>query len=100
MPYLTACKDGTVLVSVHVQPKASRNAVTGLHDGCLKLSVTTPPVDGKANTAVAAFLAQILGVARRDVRLHSGQTSRRKVFQISGITMEEARGHIQSLLEK
>jgi hypothetical protein len=100
MPYLTACKDGTVLLSVHVQPKASRNAVTGLHDGCLKLSVTTPPVDGKANAAVAAFLAEILGVGRRDVRLHSGQTSRRKVFQISGTTIEEVREHIQSIFQK
>lgn len=99
MPYLTACKDGSVRVAVYVQPKASRNCVCGLHDGCLKISVTTPPVDGKANEAVAAFLAQALGVAKRDVQLHSGQTSRRKVFHISGTTREEIRGRIKSILE-
>lgn len=89
-----------MFVAVYVQPKASRNAVAGLHDGCLKIAVTTPPVDGKANAAVATFLAELLKVAKRDVRLHSGQTSRRKVFQVSGITVEEVRGLIQPILEK
>lgn len=100
MPYLTACKDGTVLVAVRVQPKASRNAVCGLYDGCLKIAVTTPPVDGKANRAVTALLADTLGVAKRDIQLNSGQTARRKVFQISGKTIEELRGYIESILEK
>lgn len=100
MPYLTACNDGSVHVAVYVQPKSSRNGVSGLHDGCLKIAVTAPPVDGKANEAVAAFLAKTLGVTKRDVQLHSGQTSRRKVFYISGTTIEEIRGHIESILEK
>lgn len=99
MPYLTAAKDGTVYLAVHVQPRASRNAVSGIYDGCLKISVTTPPVDGKANTAIAAFLSTLLGVAKRDVKLISGQTSRRKVFQITGATIEALRGHIESILE-
>lgn len=98
MPYLAISRDGLVLIRVYVQPKASRNSVIGIHDDSLKIAVTSPPVDGKANQAVAAYLAKILGVAKRDVSLNSGQSSRRKVFQISGKTMEELRGTIESIL--
>lgn len=96
--YLAEGRDGTVLIRVYVQPKASRNAVVGIHDGAVKIAVTSPPVDGKANQAVAVFLAKTLGVAKRDVTLNTGQSSRRKVFQITGKTMEEIRGHIESIL--
>jgi uncharacterized protein (TIGR00251 family) len=99
MPYLSGGPDATVLIAVHVQPKASRNAVTGIYGESLKIAVTTAPVDGKANKAVIAFLAKSLGLAKRDVELHSGQTSRRKIFRISGSTIEELRGHIESIIQ-
>ncbi len=99
MPYLTATKEGNVRITVHVQPKSSRNAVSGLYDGCLKIAVTTPPVDGKANKAVAAFLAKLFCVAKRDITLVSGQASRRKIFTIADVTIEEIRGHIEPILE-
>jgi len=98
MPYLAENRDGSVLIRVYAQPKASRNSIIGIHDDALKIAVTSPPVDGKANQAVAAYLAKVLGVAKRDVNLSSGQTSRRKVFQVSGKTMEEVRGLIESIL--
>lgn len=98
MPYLAKNRDGSLLIRVHAQPKASRNSIIGIHDDALKIAVTSPPVDGKANQAVAAYLAKVLGVAKRDVNLSSGQTSRRKVFQVSGKTMEEVRGLIESIL--
>jgi len=98
IPYLSANSDGSVMIRVYVQPKASRNSVVGIHDGCLKIAVTSPPVEGKANSAVAGYLAKLLGVAKRDISLSSGQSSRRKVFQVSGKTMEELRVHIASIL--
>jgi len=98
MSYLAENRDGSVLIRVHAQPKASRNSIIGVHDDALKIAVTSPPVDGKANQAMAAYLAKVLGVAKRDVNLSSGQASRRKVFQVSGKTMEEVRGLIESIL--
>lgn len=98
MSYLAINRDGSVLIRVYVQPKASRNSIIGIHDDALKIAVTSPPVDGKANQAVAGYLAKVLGVAKRDINLSSGQTSRRKVFQVSGKTMEEVHGLIESIL--
>lgn len=95
MAYL-AEKSGRVTILVYVQPRASRNSVVGLHDGALKVAVTSPPVDGKANAAVSAFLADICKVAKRDVSLVSGQSSRRKTFEIAGRSMEELRVCIES----
>lgn len=96
--YLSKEQGGRLLLQVYVQPKSSRNALVGIHDGALKLAVTSPPVDGKANKAVTDYLAKALGLARRDVCLQSGHTSRRKVVAISGTTMEELREHIESIL--
>lgn len=97
---LAAADGGSVTIRVHVQPRASRCSVLGLHDGCLKIAVTSPPVDGKANGAVAGFLAKILAVPRRQVILASGHSSRRKVFLVTGKSMEAIREHLESLLEK
>ncbi len=79
MPYLTISSDGTVLLRLHVQPKASKSRIVGLHDNCLKLAVAAPPVEGKANKEVVKFLAAVLGVPARDVTVKSGIQSRRKV---------------------
>lgn len=91
MECLSQRSDGTVEVLIYVQPRSSRNAIAGLHDGALKLAVTSPPVDGKANMAVMAFLADIFRIPKRDVSLLRGQSSRRKTFLIQGKSMEELR---------
>jgi hypothetical protein len=69
--------EGLVL-SVWVQPKASRNAIQGVHGEALKIALTAPPVDGAANKACIAFLAKKLGLAKSAVAIVSGQTSRNK----------------------
>ncbi len=69
--------EGLVL-SVRVQPKASRNAIRGVHENALKIALTAPPVDGAANRACIAFLAKKLGVAKSAFELLCGQTSRSK----------------------
>jgi uncharacterized protein len=98
MPYLSERKDGAVLLAVHVQPKASRSAVCGVHGSCLKIAVASPPVDGKANEAVIVLLAGLLKTAKRNISLQSGPQSRKKQFVIVGKTLEEIRGDIRSVL--
>lgn len=70
--------DGEVLLSVVVTPNAPRTACDGLHDGALRVRLAAPPVDGKANDALLAWLAAELSVPRRAVRLRRGDTARRK----------------------
>ncbi len=67
-----------LILSVRVQPKASRNAIQGVHGEALKISLTAPPVDGAANKACIAFLAKKLVLAKSAVEIVSGQTSRNK----------------------
>jgi hypothetical protein len=81
-----------VRFSVAVAPRASREAVLGVHDGALKIALTAPPVDGAANEALIAFLASALGVPKRDVRITSGQTGKRKRVEVRGVTAAAVRG--------
>ncbi len=74
-----------VVLRVHVQPGAGRSAVVGRHGDSLKLRVAAPPVDGRANAAAAALVADALGVKERDVDLVSGERSRLKRFRVVGI---------------
>lgn len=78
-----AAHDGGCLLHVVVTPNAPRTAADGLHDGCLRVRLHAPPVDGKANAALQAWLAAELGLPKRSVQLLRGQTSRRKQWAIS-----------------
>lgn len=80
-PCLTREGNGCLL-RVSVSPNARRTAVDGLHDGALRVRLAAPPVDGKANDALVAWLAAALGLPRRAVRLRHGLTSRRKQIEI------------------
>ncbi len=71
-------------VRVTISPRSSKNEVSGvMADGSLKVCVTAPPVDGKANAAIATLLAKHFGVSPACVSLKSGATSKRKVFTIN-----------------
>lgn len=84
---LELVKEGdAVVVRVRVQPKASRDAIVGEHNGALKVSVTAPPDKGKANKAVVELLARALGTAKSNVALVSGAASRDKAFAVRGVT--------------
>ena len=85
MPFVQKREDGSLLLSLYVQPRSSRNAFAGLHDNALKLRLTTPPIDGKANKAVIAFLAKTLNIPRSAVVIQSGLKNRRKQVLISGV---------------
>ena len=71
------------LLSVHVQPGARRTEVAGLHGSALKIRVAAPPVEGKANAALEAFVAERLRVARSRVRVTKGELSREKRIAVS-----------------
>ena len=86
---LRATTNGCTL-AVRVHPGARRNAITGTHDGALKISLTTPPTDGRANEALIAFLAERLRLPKARLSLVSGATSRSKVIRITGLTLVEA----------
>ena len=68
-------------VSVRVHPGARKNGVSGVHAGAVKISLTAPPVDGRANEALIAFVAEMLRIPRGRVNLVSGMTSRTKVLR-------------------
>jgi uncharacterized protein (TIGR00251 family) len=74
-----------VRISVHIQPRASRTELAGLHDGCVKIRVAAPPVDGAANAAIIEFVAGLLGIAKSRIRVVGGAASRRKVIEIDDV---------------
>jgi hypothetical protein len=80
-----------VRVSVHVQPRATRSEIVGLHGAALKVRLQAPPVDGAANEALVALLAERLGVARRSVRVVAGLSSRAKTIEVDGTTEDAVR---------
>jgi uncharacterized protein (TIGR00251 family) len=81
-------EDGCTL-AVRVQPGARKNDISGIHAGAVKISLTTPPVDGKANEALIEFIAERLRLPRARVSLLSGTTSRLKRLRITGKSAAE-----------
>jgi uncharacterized protein len=83
-----------VTFAVKVRPRAKKNAITGELGDSLKLSLTTPPVEGRANDACIGFFANLLKLPRSSVTIASGQTSRQKVIRVMGLSAEEVRARI------
>jgi len=79
--------DGALVVDVLVQPRASRAGIGPAVGDRLRVSVTAPPVDGKANAAVIEAVADAFGVRRADVTIVRGETGRRKTLRIEGATL-------------
>ncbi len=76
--------EGSVLLTLHIQPGAKQTGFAGLHGEAMKLRLAAPPVDGKANAALCAFLAAFCAVPKAAVTLVSGETSRAKRVRIEG----------------
>jgi uncharacterized protein len=87
--WLRADGDGVIL-QLHIQPGAKKTEVVGHHGDALKIRLAAPPVDGKANAALVAFLAEKLGVGRAAIELVSGQSARAKRVRVSGIDPSSA----------
>ncbi len=87
-----------VLLALQVQPRASRDRICGLYNDRLKVAVTSPPVDNKANAYLLKYLAKVLKLSKSNVVLDSGKTSRRKVVRLLGVTADELDSILHSLL--
>jgi uncharacterized protein (TIGR00251 family) len=85
---------GAVTFAVKVHPRARKNSITGELAGALKLSLTSPPIDGRANQACIEFFAKLLKVPRSSVTIASGRSSRNKVVCVAGLTADEVRQRI------
>jgi uncharacterized protein len=79
-------RNGAVTFMVRLQPRASRDEIECEHDGALKVRVTAPPVDGRANEALRELLAERLCVAMSAVQIVVGEKSRTKRVSVAGVT--------------
>lgn len=86
------------IVPVRAQPGARKNAVVGEHAGAMKVAVTAPPDQGRANKALIEVLREALGVKRSQVELIAGETTREKRFLIRGVNREDLEGRLASLM--
>ena len=84
-----------VTFAVKVHPRARKNAITGELGDALKLSLTAPPIEGRANQACIEFFANLLEVPRSSVTIASGHTSRRKVIRVAGLSSQELRQRLK-----
>jgi uncharacterized protein (TIGR00251 family) len=82
-------RDGAVILSVRVQPRASKDELAGEMGGALKVRLRAPAVEDRANEALVEFLAQLLKRPRSAVRILSGERSRTKRIEISGVTRQQ-----------
>ncbi len=91
IPLREGSNDDGVSFAVRVQPRARRNAIVGELGDALKIALTAPPVDGRANEACVEFFAELFDVPRSSVTITSGQSSRNKVIRVMGISVAEIR---------
>lgn len=87
--------DNGVLFAVKIHPRAKKNAISGELGEALKLSLTAPPIEGRANEACIEFLAKLLKVPRSSVTIASGHTNRYKVIRVAGVSGQHVRERLQ-----
>jgi len=88
-----------VTFAVKVHPRARKNAITGTVGDALKLALTAPPVEGKANQAVIEFFADLFAIPRSSVTIASGETSRNKIVRIAGVSKPVAEQKLAGYLK-
>jgi uncharacterized protein (TIGR00251 family) len=88
-------KDGCTFL-VRVQPRSSRDQVTGTHGDALKIRLTAPPVEGKANQALQKFLAKQLGTSQADIEILTGHASRQKRVRVAGVSADAIRALLKT----
>jgi uncharacterized protein (TIGR00251 family) len=81
----------SIRITVQVKPRASRNRVEGWEDDVLVVRLTSPPVEGAANSALVKLIAKKLGIARGRLEIVAGKRSRSKIVQIDGVTQDRLR---------
>jgi uncharacterized protein (TIGR00251 family) len=96
-PYLARSGDA-LTIEVFVQPRSAKDALVGVHGRALKLKVTAPPVDGRANDAVVELFAKWLAVPRSGVEVVAGRSSRHKQIRVLGTTPERVTSAVAAVL--
>ena len=86
---------GRATFAIKVHPRAKKNAITGKVGDALKLSLTAPPVDGRANEACIEFFAKALNVPRSSISIAAGQNSRNKTVRVAGLTAQQVRERLR-----
>lgn len=98
---LRAAQNG-VMLAVRVQPGARKTGIAGIYGeeaaAQLKIAVQAPPLEGRANAAVIAFLAEVFSLPKSSIELISGESARSKVLRLRGITVEQAEAVLTSAL--
>ena len=94
---------GGVTLAVRAQPGAKKTSIAGIYgEGAtsqIKVAVQAPPIEGRANSALVAFLADFFSIPKSSIELISGELSRSKVFKLRGITMQQAEEMLNSILK-
>jgi len=90
-PQLYTVAGSSIVLNLHIQPRASKNQVCGVQDNALKIRLTSPPVDGAANKLCREFLAELLDLPKSAVEIISGETSRHKRVRITTCNPEQTR---------
>jgi uncharacterized protein (TIGR00251 family) len=88
-------KQDAITFSVKVHPRAKKDAITGELGDALKLSLTAPPIDGRANQACIDFFAKLLKVPKSSVTIASGASGRSKVIRVAGVSAEYVRERLR-----
>jgi len=83
---------------VKVHPRARKNAITGAVGDALKVALTAPPVEGRANEACVKFLAEFLNVPRSSVTIAAGESSRQKLIRIAGVRAAQVEEKLRTIL--
>lgn len=89
-----------ISLAVKVQPRAQKNAVTGVVGESLKLALTAPPVEGRANEALVEFVAELFRIPRSSVTIASGLSSRNKVIRLTGVSRPAVEQRLMAILRE
>ena len=99
MECITELPNNSLSLNVYVQPRASRNRLAGMHGKAIKLCITAPPVDDKANTAVLAFLAKLFGLPKSALQIKTGRQARNKQIIITNISLAQAQQALANAMQ-
>jgi uncharacterized protein (TIGR00251 family) len=93
-------RKNSIAFKIYVQPRASRTKIAGLHGDAIKVCVTAPPVENKANNAVVHLFADLFNVSKSAVSIKSGMQGRNKTVLVNNLTLKEAQAILAEILPK
>jgi len=91
-------KKNGVTIECYVTPRSSRNQIKGVREGAVSISLHSPPFDGKANEALIGFIADTLSVPKSNVSILKGETGRRKILFVQGMSKDQVTSHFKSYI--